>query len=57
MALERQERHENTEMASFVVIALGGSSIEWYNFFLYAIAAVLVFPFCFFRPVFHPTLV
>lgn len=50
MALERRERHENTEMASFVVIALGGSSIEWYNFFLYAIAAVLVFPVLFFPP-------
>ena len=57
MALERHDSHdshdsykrrENTKMARFVLTALGGSSIEWYDFFLYSTAAVLIFPVLFF---------
>ena len=38
----------NTGMVRFAATALGGSSIEWYDFFLYATAAVFVFPALFF---------
>ncbi len=39
----------NTGMVRFAATALGGSSIEWYDFFLYATAAVFVFPALFFQ--------
>ena len=45
---DRYKRRENTKMARFVLTALGGSSIEWYDFFLYSTAAVLIFPVLFF---------
>ena len=48
MTLERHDKHENTKMARFVLTALGGSSIEWCDFFLYSTAAVLIFPVLFF---------
>lgn len=38
----------NTGMVRFAATALGGSSIEWYDFFLYATASVFVFPILFF---------
>jgi MFS family permease len=50
MTPENYEKPEKKGMARFVVIALGGSSIEWYNFFLYATASVVVFPALFFPP-------
>ena len=45
---DRYKRRENTKMARFVLTALGGSSIELYDFFLYSTAAVLIFPVLFF---------
>ena len=38
-------------MRKVAVTALAGTSIEWYDFFLYATAAALVFPAAFFPDV------
>ena len=35
-------------MRKVAVTALAGTSVEWYDFFLYATAAALVFPVAFF---------
>ena len=35
-------------MRKLAATALGGTSIEWYDFFLYGTAAALVFPVLFF---------
>ena len=37
-----------TSMRKVAATALGGTSIEWYDFFLYGTAAALVFPVLFF---------
>ena len=36
--------HLKTSMRKVALTALAGTSIEWYDFFLYATAAALVFP-------------
>ncbi len=43
------ERHLKANMRKVALTALAGTSIEWYDFFLYATAAALVFPAAFFR--------
>lgn len=40
--------HVEASMRKVALTALAGSSIEWYDFFLYATAAALVFPSAFF---------
>ncbi|PCI82404.1 MAG: MFS transporter, partial [SAR86 cluster bacterium] len=40
--------HAESSMRKVALTALAGSSIEWYDFFLYATAAALVFPSAFF---------
>jgi len=42
------EAHLKTSMRKVALTALAGTSIEWYDFFLYATAAALVFPAAFF---------
>ncbi|MFK7863084.1 MAG: MFS transporter [Pseudohongiellaceae bacterium] len=42
------DAHLNTSMRKVALTALAGTSIEWYDFFLYATAAALVFPSAFF---------
>lgn len=42
------EAHLTTSMRKVALTALAGTSIEWYDFFLYATAAALVFPSAFF---------
>jgi len=43
--------HLKTSMRKVAITALAGTSIEWYDFFLYATAAALVFPAAFFPDV------
>mgnify|MGYP004168994271 CR=1 FL=1 len=38
----------SSNMRKVAITALAGTSIEWYDFFLYATAAALVFPSVFF---------
>jgi hypothetical protein len=40
--------HLQANMRKVAMTALAGASIEWYDFFLYATAAALVFPSAFF---------
>lgn len=42
------EQHLKANMRKVAMTALAGTSIEWYDFFLYATAAALVFPSAFF---------
>lgn len=42
------EAHLSSNMRKVALTALAGTSIEWYDFFLYATAAALVFPSAFF---------
>ncbi len=42
------EVHLKSNMRKVALTALAGTSIEWYDFFLYATAAALVFPAAFF---------
>ena len=42
------EEHLKANMRKVALTALAGTSIEWYDFFLYATAAALVFPSAFF---------
>lgn len=42
------EAHLKASMRKVALTALAGTSIEWYDFFLYATAAALVFPTAFF---------
>ncbi|MEQ8954735.1 MAG: MFS transporter, partial [Gammaproteobacteria bacterium] len=49
------ESHIKTSMRRVALTSLAGTSIEWYDFFLYATAAALVFPSAFF-PVSTPTI-
>lgn len=46
--LSEAEAHLKTNMRKVALTALAGTSIEWYDFFLYATAAALVFPSAFF---------
>ena len=48
MALEYCEKPKKKRIRRLVLTVLGGSSIEWYDFFLYSTAAVLIFPVLFF---------
>ena len=47
-SLEEAEAHLKSNMRTVAMTALAGTSIEWYDFFLYATAAALVFPSAFF---------
>ena len=42
------ETQLRSNMRRVALTALAGTSIEWYDFFLYATAAALVFPAAFF---------
>ena len=42
------EDHPNENMQKVALTALAGTSIEWYDFFLYGAAAALIFPTAFF---------
>ena len=42
------EDHSNENMQKVALTALAGTSIEWYDFFLYGAAAALIFPTAFF---------
>ena len=46
--LSEAEAHLKSNMRTVAMTALAGTSIEWYDFFLYATAAALVFPSAFF---------
>ena len=46
--LNQAEAHLKSNMRTVAFTALAGTSIEWYDFFLYATAAALVFPTAFF---------
>lgn len=45
---EALDAHTRTNMRKVALTALAGTSIEWYDFFLYGTAAALVFPVLFF---------
>ena len=47
-AVQEAESHLEQNMRTVALTALAGTSIEWYDFFLYAAAAALVFPAVFF---------
>lgn len=47
-AATADEAHVKASMRKVALTALAGTSIEWYDFFLYATAAALVFPSAFF---------
>ncbi len=47
-AVQEAESHREQNMRTVALTALAGTSIEWYDFFLYAAAAALVFPAVFF---------
>ena len=40
--------HSESNMRKVALTALAGTSIEWYDFFLYGAAAALIFPTAFF---------
>ena len=44
----RQDDSHSKSMRKVALTALTGTSLEWYDFFLYATAAALVFPVAFF---------
>lgn len=46
--------HRDHGPLKFALLGLAGASIEWYDFFLYATAAALVFPTAFFPPTLSP---
>ena len=48
LQLEEAEAHLKSNMRTVAMTALAGTSIEWYDFFIYATAAALVFPALFF---------
>ena len=43
-----KNNHINSSMRKVALTALAGTSIEWYDFFLYGAAAALIFPTAFF---------
>ncbi|MDP2286889.1 MAG: MFS transporter, partial [Pseudohongiella sp.] len=42
------DEHTKSNMRKVALTSLAGTSIEWYDFFLYGTAAALVFPILFF---------
>ena len=46
-----ENNHINSNMQKVALTALAGTSIEWYDFFLYGAAAALIFPAAFFGEV------
>ena len=44
-----------SNMQKVALTALAGTSIEWYDFFLYGAAAALIFPTVFFGEATHST--
>ncbi len=45
---EVQTREKTTNMRKVALTSLAGTSIEWYDFFLYGTAAAIIFPLAFF---------
>ena len=43
-----ENNYINSNMRKVALTALAGTSIEWYDFFLYGAAAALIFPTAFF---------
>jgi len=50
------EEHNEKNMRKVAGTALAGTSIEWYDFFIYGTAAALVFPTAFFPEDMHSLL-
>ena len=46
--VDQQNNQKKTNMRKVALTALAGTSIEWYDFFLYGAAAALIFPSTFF---------
>ena len=46
--VDQQNNQKKTNMRKVALTALAGTSIEWYDFFLYGAAAALIFPSAFF---------
>ena len=46
--IEQQNNQKKSNMRKVALTALAGTSIEWYDFFLYGAAAALIFPSAFF---------
>ena len=46
--MNNQENNTKSSMRKVALSALAGTSIEWYDFFLYGAAAALIFPSAFF---------
>ena len=44
----QQNNQKKSNMRKVALTALAGTSIEWYDFFLYGAAAALIFPSAFF---------
>ena len=45
---QADQTHLKMSMRKVALTALAGTSIEWYDFFLYATAAAVIFPIAFF---------
>jgi MFS family permease len=56
MTMKTLTERESRSAAKVAVVALAGASIEWYDFFLYGVAAALVFPVIFFPKELPPLL-
>ena len=46
-----ESNQKTSDMRKVALTALAGTSIEWYDFFLYGAAAALIFPTAFFGEV------
>src|SRR4029079_13712218 len=48
MARAPAQTHRETSIIGVVVASMAGTTVEWYDFFLYGVAAAVVFPSVFF---------
>ena len=48
----KDDEQLKSNMRKVAITALAGTSIEWYDFFLYGAAAALIFPTAFFEVIF-----
>ena len=57
MLMENLENNQKkSNMQKVALTALAGTSIEWYDFFLYGAAAALIFPTAFLEKCLQPQL-
>lgn len=47
-------QEKTKDMRKVALTSLSGTSIEWYDFFLYGTAAAVIFPQAFFHKTFRP---